>query len=473
MTISTQIDNDLDIKIEDNIIGINHFRDQILLADGEKEIYDIAIRNLDVNLISQVEDVNNYLVGVQSAYQARIDAGCRTDLFWRVVGVDMTTSPVEYSAIATKLSLSGYEFQPGGIGTVGFGSTGTVVASPSGIVTVSNLYGYEEDNLYGLKYYDEPYTKDIGDTSVATFIGTCAFATKTLVVMLPYEDGISDSFEVGQLVTSDKDGIFAGGSNTIVGLGTTTADLSKVSPGIGSTLTSVTVPTIILNVNTIGVASAPQPDGSFVSFTVLDDPNSIGSISDYEISFTKNPFSPQKIGIITGISQAGIGRSIYLDNSGNPPGPQSWKPERAVTGVEDVKDVVEPEVGAGKIYYTVGFTSAPSIAGSPVAEGATATGITSTNISLYFTTLSSCSSEETALTNSISARDTAESNFNSGISTFNSLIQAARDLRDERDDYSIRIWGLRQTIGKQTEIITRKRNLKSYIGITTIREVIK
>ena len=42
MAISTQIDNDLDIKIEDNIIGINHFRDQILLADGEKEIYDIV-----------------------------------------------------------------------------------------------------------------------------------------------------------------------------------------------------------------------------------------------------------------------------------------------------------------------------------------------------------------------------------------------------------------------------------------------
>lgn len=469
MAISTQIDNDLDSKISDNKIGINHFRDQILLSDGEKEPYDIAINNVDTNLFSQIVDINNYLVGVQSAYQARINVGCRTDIFWRVVGIDTTNFDPEYTIQATKLSVSGYDVQPGGIGTVGLGTTGTVVFTSSGIATVTDLYGYEEDNLYGLKYYDEPYTKDIGDTSVATFIGTCSFASNRLIVMLPYESGISNDFEVGQIVTCDKSGIFAGGSNTIVGLGTTIANLAKV--GLGST--SATVPLILLNVSTIGVATAPQPDGSFVSFTVLDDPSSIGSISQYEIPFTKNPFSPQVIGIVENTSQIGIGISIFLDNSGNPQGPQSWKPEEFVQGISDVKDVTEPPVGAGKIYYPIAFTAAPSVAGNRAAEGATVTGVTDVMASSYFINLSSCSAQETALAASISARNTAESQFTSGISTFSLLLDAANKLRVERDDLNLRIWGLRQSIGKQTEIINRQQTLKNYLGIGTIRGVVK
>lgn len=470
-SIATSIDNDLDSKINDSIIGINHFRDQILIIDGEKEIYNNAISNIDRNLLEQIDDINNYLVGVQSAYQERVNVGCRTDIFWQVVGVDTTVMPYEYSITATKLTLNGYPIT--GITTVGLGTTGTVIATKSGISTVDDLYGWQEDNLYGLKYYDEPYTRDIGDTSVATFIGTCAFGTKNLIVMLPYEDGISNDFEVGQVVTCSTDGIFAGNSNTIVGLGTTTADLSKVSPGIGTT--NATVPVIVLNVNTIGVVTAPQADGSFITFTVLDDPDNIGSISDYEVGFTKNPFSPQQIGILESSSQIGIGISIYLDNSGNPSATQSWKPENAITGVEDVDDVVEPSVGAGKIYYKVGFTSAPSTFGgaSRAPEGTTLIGITEADMISYFIDLSTCSTEETAISNSITARNSAESNFNSGISTFNSLLSAARDLRSERSDYNLRIWGLRQSIGKQTEIINRQRALKNVVGITTIRGVIQ
>lgn len=471
MGISTELLKDFSQKIEASYNNIDFFRDQIVLSDAEKEIYDAAIFNLDTELISEIDEINNYYVGVQSAYQERVNVGCRTDMFWTVVGIDTTLIPPEYSIRATKISLTGYENDPSGIGTVGVGTTGLAIFTASGIATIprDSLYGFAEDNLWGLKYYNEPYLNDIGNTSVATFIGTVGIGQTTLVVMLPYEDGISDLFSPGQLVISNKDNIFGGGSNVIAGLGTTATDLSIVSPGIGTT--STVVPTILLETATVGIASAPEADGSFVSFTVLDDPNNISSISDYAVPFTASPFSPQTIGIMNG-SQIGIGKSIFFDNSGNPSGPQSWRPENEVQGVEDVDDVVEPSIGAGKIYYTVGFTSAPSSIGVPVAEGTIITGVTDATSTLYFSNLPTCSTEEAALAASIVAKDNAVNAFNSGIATSNLLIDASTLLREERDLLSLKIWGLRQAIGQEIDNIGRYDRLNSYIGITTVSNVI-
>lgn len=470
MGISTELLKDFSQKIEESYNNINFFRDQIILSDGEKELYDAAISNLDTELINEINELNNYYVGVQSAYQERVNVGCRTDMFWTVVGI-ATTPSLTYSIQVTKINLTGYELNPGGISTVGYGTTGIAIFTPNGLQEIdpNSLYGYEEDNLWGLKYYNEPYLNDIGDTSVATFIGTVGIGETNLIVMLPYEDGISDLFSPGQLIISNKDSIFGGGSNVIVGLGTTTTDLSIVSPGIGST--SSVVPTILLETATVGIASAPEADGSFVSFTVLDDPDNISSISDYAVNFTANPFSPQTIGIMND-SQIGIGKSLFFDNSGNPSATQSWKPENEIQGVEDVDDVVEPSVGAGKIYYTVGFTSTPSNGGIPVSEGTIISGATDATASLYFSSLPTCSTEEAALSAAISAKNNAANSFNAGIATSNLLIDASTLLREERDLLSLKIWGLRQSIGQEIDNIGRYDRLNSYIGITTVSDVI-
>lgn len=471
MGISTELEKTFNQKIEASYSNINFFRDQILLTSAEKENYNNAIFNLDKELINEIDELNNYYVGVQSAYQERVNVGCRTDIFWTVVGIDTTLAPPEYSIRATKLSLTGYENDPSGIGTVGVGTTGLAIFTTSGIATIpiDSFYGFAEDNLWGIKYYNEPYLNDIDDTSVATFIGTVGIGKTTLVVMLPYDDGISDLFSPGQLIITSKTSVFAGTNNVIVGLGTTTTNLSSVSPGIGTT--STVVPTIILETAAIDDATAPEADGSFVSFTVLDDPDNISSISDYAVEFTASPFSPQSIGIMNG-SQIGIGKSIFFDNSGNPSGPQSWRPENEVQGVEDVDDVTEPAIGAGKIYYTVGFTSAPSSIGVPVAEGTVITGVTDATSTLYFSNLPTCSTEEAALAASIVAKDNAVNAFNSGIADSNLLIDASTLLREERDLLSLKIWGLRQAIGQEIDSIGRYDRLNSYIGITTVNNVI-
>ena len=142
VAISTQISDKLEVNIEGSLNALDHFRDQIILTDGEKETYDIGIANLDTELLSRIDDINNYLVGVQSAYEDRITVGCRTDVFWRVVGINTSAVSTTYDLTATKLSLSGYQVQPGGIGTVGMGTTGTV---PVGKVSWGRLSGITRD----------------------------------------------------------------------------------------------------------------------------------------------------------------------------------------------------------------------------------------------------------------------------------------------------------------------------------------
>ena len=88
---------------------------------------------------------------------------------------------------------------------------------------------------------------------------------------------------------------------------------------------------------------------------------------------------------------------------------ENWRPEMEVSGVEDVVDVSEPLVGAGKTHYHVGFTSAPITPGGDRAvEGQTYTNQTLLQVQALIDDLSACSAQETALTNAITERDATE-----------------------------------------------------------------
>lgn len=771
MALSSSIIEDIQKKIEEKNTNISFFRDQILSVDAEKGEYDTAINILDSDLLSKIEEVNNTLYAVENAYQDRINVGCRTDLFWRSVGFStagLFSLTNLFTLRCTKLSLSGYQrisYNLTGIGDTSYGSTlriydGTLSAN----YPLSTKIGWIEDNLHGIKYYDEPITKDIGDTKVTSFIGTIGTGTTVLTVMTPVDNGIGDLFKQNQLITSDKTGVFPQTTNRIVGIGTTVADLSKIIPDIqivqiagvsyfvdgsgkilglansvvngeivvyggstipfdsnqtytvssgitggtgsgasfsvardsagsistvqvisggsayqvgeqllvpgdliggggniqaatfagtvvgsaavyngvsgttngigvnalfnvqrdncgviisltlqsagsgyvigdtitllGSTIGGVDVtdnvvititnidqvtvigtiqnftgtaisaaatytavtgttngsgvgaqftitrdncgvittvqiinsgfryavgntitilgssvggidvtdnviitvteivdndkiyislldvssPSVISVVNTLTLedislsdVSIPEPDGSFVTFTVLDDPNNISNISEYTIPFESNPFSPQTIGIMNS-GNIGIGRNIVYDNSGSPSNTQSWKPENAVTGIEDVPDVVEPSVGAGKIYYKEGFNQRPinPNTGLPAVEGET--------ISIFdlffgsafplYEALPSCPIQETNLTNAINARDAKEAEFASNSSEFSIIYQSSSALRSERDIYNSRIWGLRQSIGGEISEIDRYNALETYIQSSTVTNIV-
>jgi hypothetical protein len=259
MTLSNKIKKDIAAKKQQKFNNVEYFKEQILITDALKEDYDSAIRSVDADLISDIDFVNNTIVGVQSAYNARIVGACRTDMFWRFVGINTAADPDEYSLIVTKLSV------------VGYGTTVFFVDSSGGITTYSadtiEIPGVEGDNLHAIKYYNQPYIKDIGDTTLGSFIGKVGFASTVLSVVSQSSSEIVESFSVGNLVISSKSNLFSGTNNKIVGFGTTT--LSGISTTVmqevvGIATTSLTVSTILLESATIGIASLPEADGTYV-----------------------------------------------------------------------------------------------------------------------------------------------------------------------------------------------------------------
>lgn len=180
---------------------------QISILDTAKIPYQQATTNLDRNLHEQVTSVNDTLYTVRDEYDKRIDVqGCRTDLFWRLVGITSTTQvvgggaggrgPDVYTFVCTKLGatypktgMTGINSTTAGAASTAGLSTNTVTyyngssyenfdLEPDGEGDVLNGIGsgldayYQPDNLHGLKLYDEPYAKDVLDTFRGVGVGT-------------------------------------------------------------------------------------------------------------------------------------------------------------------------------------------------------------------------------------------------------------------------------------------------------------
>lgn len=460
MTLSDKIKKNILEKKKQKLENIEYFKEQILLTDALKEDYDSAVSAIDTDLLSDITSVNNTLYDVQEAYQDRVDAGCRSDLFWRVVSFDVGTG--NYSLEVTKLSVVGY-----GTTVSVVSSSGTFTSYPNGTIEIP---GVEGDNLHAIKYYNEPYTKDIGDTTLGSFIGVVGTASTVLSIISESSQELITNFDIGNLIICSKTGVFSSESNKIVGFGSTvftgiTETLMEEVVGIATT--SINVATILLETSTVGFATLPESDGSFVEFTVVTDPNTFDENNTrfkYRVKFTKNPFSPQTIGIMTS-GTIGIGTYIEYDNSSKPSNTQSWKPE--YEGIEkDGQKIKEPKVGAGRIYNIVGFTSEPTYLGTPQSEGTT---ITTSLLTSLYTPISppgGCTAIQNRLTAAISARNTAESNLSGASNCIQTKVDAANALRTERNEYSLKIWGLRQTIGAESDNVDQYEALETYINDT-------
>ena len=91
--------------------SIEYLVEEILTSDAEKEEYDSEIKKIDKKLVKQINIVNQSIADVGIAYQNRIDAGCRSDLFWRIIGVTQGTGQQvgnNYTLQCTQISRNGY-----------------------------------------------------------------------------------------------------------------------------------------------------------------------------------------------------------------------------------------------------------------------------------------------------------------------------------------------------------------------------
>ena len=509
-----QSGEDLQVALE----SIDDLQSRVVIIDNDKLPYDQAINKLDKDLFDQCIDVNRAFGVVETAYQDRIDNGCRSDLFWRIIDInDVVGDETEYTLLCTKLSGGGYpqktdfKFPSSEDDDNYFGNT-LIVLRPDGnkqIFPINNqnarsigfgyTFGFEPRNYYGLKYYNEPYSDDIGNTLVAGFIGTITQGESTLTIMNPVGAGISEKLQVGQIIQPQNDLQVFTGTAKITGINTGLTDLRDIESIPVESISSVvgTADTLsFVNIITVDkVASrsvrAPLNDGSYGSFDILDDPDNFENSGrqKYSLSSTLDPFLPQTVGIMQ-TANLGVGVSVALDNSGYPTASMSWDPnlegfivDYSNNGTALAGPIEAPKVGSGVCFWRAGFDYKPvtSPSGSTGAsEGDTATVEVSDIASMYSPSnypssrLTCSAALETAITDAIgiaTAKETALRGANDA--TNPTKVAGLNALRAERNqDYSLPIWGMRCGIGAENEIVDRLQTLQAHLDDLTIRNII-
>ena len=477
---SEDIKNLIKKSVDTKIEQIGFIQDEIVIADDDKSFYDEAIEKIERHVFEQIEDVNRAFFDVETAYLNRIDSPCRTDLFWRYVG--MTPGDGEkrddvFHFRCTRLQATPYS------DNVGVGDTeGTPIIdklNPDGTSSTDTLtnsqLGFDRRDLYGLKYYEEPFNEDIGNSLIGSFIGTCSVGSTEITIM-NFTDN-NTKYEPGQIISRcTKSGVLLINPVKIteVGIGTLTVNLEPV--GIASTEATVNI--IKTNVAVGNSATAPEPDNSLVSFRVIADPEEfLKGRKKFKIPFNKDPFNDQIISIAT-TSTIGTGKSVYLVQNGVTKKQAEWN-----TGdIYKINDngnfyITEPEVGPGRVYYKIGFGEKPiRLNGSDAVEGEQRNDQSrypNSSISPFYQTLPSCSSEiSDAITDTLGISSTKETALIDNDSVNQTLLLASNALREQRNQISLKIFGMRKILGSENEDIDTQDALGSILEDPTILDVI-
>ena len=485
---------DIDFKFQ----NIEALQTTILELDDQKLLYDQGIVKIEKQVLEDLNVVNRAFDDVSNAYQDAVDSDCVSDLFWRVVDFQASggADPDDYTLECTRLNGLGYQptdrnlRSSSGIGsTVAYvGVTGIVSFYPIN-QTFSNIFeeeyntadiitdpyfGLDRRNRYGLKIYSEPFDKDIGDTLVGEFIGTCSIGSTFITVMQPVGSGLT--FGTNQVIVSSGKTSVIPQTTKIVGVGTTTQDIRSIpSTGIGSTGVVVNVLTIASV--TGAAASAPEADGTFVSFRVLEDPAGFqtGGRKRFDIPFDGDPFSPQTISIAS-TATLGTGVSVYLENTGALSNPRSWDQNLKVLPL-DAGGEPEPEVGAGQNFYKLGFGHAPVISGSTRATEGQRRIVSSSSTTFSATLYESLSACSTAIndgiTDTLGISSTKETALKAQDGRTNILVESSQALRVQSVQKQLSIHGIRKILGTLNEEADKLESLQVVLGVSSVTEVMQ
>jgi hypothetical protein len=489
MALASKLFSQAGEDLQQALESIDDLQSRVVIIDNDKLPYDQAIAKLDKDLLDQCNEVNVSFNNVETAYNDRIVGVCKTDMFWRVTAINETPTPSQYSLVCTKLNAGGYPALTKG-GVVGLGSTVAFLESNGGITTYpcnfrqeqidgrheASYFGFDPRNYYGLKYYNEPYSDDIGDTLVGGFIGTITQGQSTLTVMNPVGAGLSELLSIGQIIQATNLNVFSG-ITKITGITTGLVDLRDIESlvGIAETLSKVNILTV--DSSALRSVKAPLDDGDYGNFDVLDDPANFANSGREKYSLPKeaDPFIPQTVGIMQ-TANIGAGVSIALDNSGYPTAAVPWNPTLNGYSIEPsgVPIIRPPKVGSGKCFWKSGFTAYPVLSGGArAAENDTRT-IESNVLGGAYANLSDCSAAlETAITDAVGVSSTKETALVGDVSARTTKEDGLNALREERnEDYSLPIYGMRVGIGAQNEIVDRLHTLQQHLDDLTIRNVI-
>ena len=347
---------DLKDKIQFKEEEISFFASKIIAADSSSDATKTVISAVDTSILDDIEAVNSKLRDVKTAYQDRVDSGCKSQLFWRIISREVISSGTnlqyKFTLECTKLKQNYKkiyfgrtepytDYEKGYYKTLNlplpplddgltvyyvsdsvipmeipeYSSTSILSTPSSGISSLPGTpgissfradddptYGTLSDNLYGLKYYDSPYTRDIGNTFVCSFTGKISAGSTILTALADATSygGITD-LEVGQILSSDKDGVFSTGYNTIVGIATTPGNTDPNNVASAATATaSVNSSYQLSGVTILGGGSGFTTTPS----VTISAPNAITAIGTANVSSAGSITSATIINPGTGYTQA-------------------------------------------------------------------------------------------------------------------------------------------------------------------------
>ena len=420
-SITATIIADHQTELDRKLAEVEMLKDQLTIMDVKIDRFDILIQNIDREIIPLVEEINVAIESVKTAYDARITAGCKSDLYWELIGKKV------YSFFGDIFTDAPYE----------------LIYQCKKNPNVRIDYGY-----YGAKYYRKPQNQDYGANIVKEFLGTISVGSTSLAILS--NDGTSN-LQVGDTITDNVDnptvfssanlpsivgfgttaivgtstqfsGTISYGSTIIAhtgigttgnvnvgdtislsgvlafntkvaGIGTTTTTQTVWNPnyggaGVGSMIsTSVTVSSLIVSIAGIGsttngiftvgilstfpsviLSGGPINAATNTNFTDIRTTQTEATTFDY----SNNPIDPVTVGIM-GNDKLGLGHKLIRVNNPNvsPVGPFQWK-EVMTANFADKTDAQlndserylrttypEPACGAGYARYYPGNTSWP------------------------------------------------------------------------------------------------------------------
>ena len=191
-SITAKIIADQQKEIDRKLAEVEMIKDQLTIMDVKIDRFDVLIQNIDREIIPLAEEINVAIGSVKTAYDARITAGCKSDLYWELIG--------------TK------EYDWFGFGVRQYDLIYQCNKNPN----VRIDYG-----KYGAKYYRKPQNQDYGANIVKEFLGTISIGSTSLAILS--NDGTSE-LQVGDTITDNVDNptVFSSANlPSIVGFGTT------------------------------------------------------------------------------------------------------------------------------------------------------------------------------------------------------------------------------------------------------------
>ena len=361
--ISTNFISEQQEELNYKLAEVQMIKDQLTLMDVKIDRYDTIIGNIDKEIIPLVDEINVAITSVKTAYDARITAGCKSDLHWE------ETSRRTYITEFGEFTVITY----------------TVLKNPS---------VREDYNYYGAKYYRRPHNQDYGSNIVREFLGTIYSGSSTLAVLgdegtsnLLVGDDILDNidspvvFSSNNLptiigfgttsiagVTTDFGGSVSLGStiianvgvgttigintgdsislsgilttgSTVVGFGTTTITVNNFWNSTTGTFitTSATAKSLIVSIPAVGTGTGTFKVGPLVTYpTLILDAVALSTatnanftnirttqIDSTTFDYSNNPIDPVTVGILNS-NTISLGHKLVRVNDGSPIGPFQW-----------------------------------------------------------------------------------------------------------------------------------------------------